>query len=197
MAEQKISKRQKTRELILRVAAQQFSKYGFAGTSMDGLAKACKLTKGALYDHFGGKDDVYVQSLTAHFDQALDGLEVKTLGLAAAPVEERLLSFARNFVQLLSDDKVFRRLIIHWITDTRTSPSQLLVSGRIVKAFDYMVGLLQEYRPHLDARYHAYGFFCTAILAEDMRSVAEVLTPEVKSVKTAEGLLSYFRETLG
>lgn len=197
MTEQKIGKRQKTRELILRVAAQQFSKHGFAGTSMDGLAKACKLTKGALYDHFGGKDDVYVQSLTSHFDQALGDLEVKSQRSASASTEERLFSFAGNFVKLLSDDKVFRRLIIHWITDTRKSPSQMLVSSRVVKAFDYMVALLQEYRPHLDARYHAYGFFCTAILAEDLRSVAEVLTPEVKSVKTAEGLLSYFRETLG
>ena len=43
-------KRERTRAMILLCSAQQFAKHGYNGVSMDLLAKAAKLTKGALYD---------------------------------------------------------------------------------------------------------------------------------------------------
>src|SRR5690349_14260102 len=40
-----------------------FGRYGYDGVSIGDIAKAAKLTKGALYWHFHGKDELYLECL--------------------------------------------------------------------------------------------------------------------------------------
>lgn len=47
-----------TREKITRTATELFCRQGFAATSISDLLAACDLTKGSLYFHFPGKEDV-------------------------------------------------------------------------------------------------------------------------------------------
>jgi TetR/AcrR family transcriptional regulator, transcriptional repressor for nem operon len=47
-----------TREKITRTATELFCRQGFAATSISDLLEACDITKGSLYFHFPGKDDV-------------------------------------------------------------------------------------------------------------------------------------------
>lgn len=51
-----MSKGEMTRQAILAQAAQVFSVSGYAGTTMDALTQATKLTKGGIYNHFGSKE---------------------------------------------------------------------------------------------------------------------------------------------
>lgn len=44
---------------ILDAALEQFSQHGFNATRMDDIARACGLSKGGLYVHFGSKDAVF------------------------------------------------------------------------------------------------------------------------------------------
>src|SRR3546814_18978650 len=51
-----------------------FGRYGYEGVSIGDIAKAAKLSKGALYWHFDGKEALYLQCLQrlhAIFDQNL------------------------------------------------------------------------------------------------------------------------------
>ncbi|HEY9222068.1 MAG TPA: TetR/AcrR family transcriptional regulator [Lutibacter sp.] len=48
-----------TRNIILNVANNLFSKFGFHKTSMDEIAKIARKAKGSLYYHFASKEDLY------------------------------------------------------------------------------------------------------------------------------------------
>lgn len=49
-----------TRDRIVRSAMELFSVQGFHRTSIDALARRCRLTKGALYWHFKNKKEIFV-----------------------------------------------------------------------------------------------------------------------------------------
>ena len=57
------SKGEQTRQNILEQAAQVFSIFGYAGTSLDALMQATHLTKGGIYNHFGSKESLAVEAL--------------------------------------------------------------------------------------------------------------------------------------
>ncbi|MGE4509263.1 MAG: TetR/AcrR family transcriptional regulator [Eubacteriaceae bacterium] len=48
-----------TKDSILRVANQLFSRFGFHKTSMDEIAKNARKAKGSLYYHFASKEDLF------------------------------------------------------------------------------------------------------------------------------------------
>lgn len=48
-----------TRATVLRAALSVFSAKGYAATTLDDVAKAAKVTRGAIYWHFKGKADLY------------------------------------------------------------------------------------------------------------------------------------------
>ena len=48
-----------TRRALLDSAAEAFSRKGYAAASLDEIARAARLTKGAVYHHFGGKQDLF------------------------------------------------------------------------------------------------------------------------------------------
>lgn len=77
---------EETRATLLVTARKFFSEYGYAATSMDELTAQAKLTRGALYHHFGDKkgllaavvdqiDDEMDQRLQAISDNAVDDWE--------------------------------------------------------------------------------------------------------------------------
>ncbi|MEM8533332.1 MAG: TetR family transcriptional regulator [Chloroflexota bacterium] len=48
-----------TRQGILAAALRLFSKYGYEATKLEDIAEAAKVTRGAIYHHFGGKVGLY------------------------------------------------------------------------------------------------------------------------------------------
>jgi AcrR family transcriptional regulator len=67
-----------TRAALLDEATRLFAERGFAGTSLEDVASACQVTRGAVYHHFAGKQ--------ALFEAVLDGQETKAVAevIAAA-----------------------------------------------------------------------------------------------------------------
>ena len=52
-----------SREQVISTCAIQFKKHGYHGTSMQMLAQACGLTKGAFYHHYSNKEQLVVDIL--------------------------------------------------------------------------------------------------------------------------------------
>ncbi|HJO35705.1 MAG: TetR/AcrR family transcriptional regulator [Pseudomonadota bacterium] len=52
-----------TGERILETAFVMFGRYGYDGVSIDQIAKACKLSKGALYWYYRNKEALFVECL--------------------------------------------------------------------------------------------------------------------------------------
>jgi AcrR family transcriptional regulator len=57
----KIAQGQATRTAMLNVAREEFGKHGYAETSVDEIVKRAKVTKGAFYHHFSGKEDLFAK----------------------------------------------------------------------------------------------------------------------------------------
>lgn len=62
---------------LVAIAADLFRRQGYAGTSIDDIARACKLTKGSLYHHFSGKEELAMAALEqvhAHYREHIFAL---------------------------------------------------------------------------------------------------------------------------
>jgi len=66
-------KKAQTRERLIEAAARVFAEKGFATTSLDEVADAAGLTKGAVYSNFENKEDL-VRAVLAVHDQRLHSI---------------------------------------------------------------------------------------------------------------------------
>jgi TetR/AcrR family transcriptional regulator, transcriptional repressor for nem operon len=57
-----MSKAEKTRDNIIKQAAELFNQKGYAGSSISDIMKATGLQKGGIYNHFSSKDDLALQA---------------------------------------------------------------------------------------------------------------------------------------
>ena len=48
-----------TKRALIEVATAQFAEHGYGGTSLDSIVAGARVTKGALYHHFSGKQGVF------------------------------------------------------------------------------------------------------------------------------------------
>ncbi len=68
------TKKEQTRARILDAASQSFRSSGYAGTGVDGVAKAAGVTSGAFYAHFGSKDGAFEAALVAGLDEVIESI---------------------------------------------------------------------------------------------------------------------------
>jgi AcrR family transcriptional regulator len=91
-------------------AVDLFAERGYAGTSLDEVAKRARLTKGALYHHFSGKQ--------ALFEAAFDAVETGVIGrladIVSAPGDpwETAVAGLRGYVRICLEP-AFQRIVVH------------------------------------------------------------------------------------
>jgi TetR/AcrR family transcriptional regulator, acrAB operon repressor len=74
------AKSPETREALLAASMTLFARNGFAGTSVDDIASACGITKGAVYWHFKGKEEL--------FDAILERIRARWQEVVLRPVTD-------------------------------------------------------------------------------------------------------------
>jgi AcrR family transcriptional regulator len=91
------------RQEILRTAARLFQQQGYDGTSMNDVAAALKLSKGGLYHHFQGKDEILFELM----NHAMDITEERVIApvKAIADPEERLRTLIRRHIAVVLSDR--------------------------------------------------------------------------------------------
>lgn len=62
--------RESVREAVLAAAGELFLTSGYAGTSLDQVARRAGFTKGAVYSNFGGKPELFAQVCRERFAEA-------------------------------------------------------------------------------------------------------------------------------
>jgi AcrR family transcriptional regulator len=67
--------RARTRSDLLDAAAHVFAAQGFHAASVDQVAEAAGYTKGAVYSNFSSKEELFLELLDRHLDQAISVLE--------------------------------------------------------------------------------------------------------------------------
>src|SRR5215813_8370072 len=84
-----------TRRALLDSAAAAFVERGYAEASLDEIARSARLTKGALYHHFSGKQDLF----RAVFEEVEAEMIAAVLRAGAEPDQwRRLLAGIRAFL---------------------------------------------------------------------------------------------------
>lgn len=84
------TKRARTREKLLDVAAELLQAHGISAVSLDQVARAAGFTKGAIYGNFASKDDLVFSVITERTGRALVHFQ------SATPVREQLRRIARE-----------------------------------------------------------------------------------------------------
>jgi AcrR family transcriptional regulator len=90
------------RARILDAALAKFSAYGFARTSMADIAEAASMSRPALYQHFGNKEEIFRAMLERVFDDAADK------AIASLAAEGDLEGQLDGFLQRWSGDLMER-----------------------------------------------------------------------------------------
>ncbi|HMB21422.1 MAG: TetR family transcriptional regulator [Chloroflexota bacterium] len=109
-----------TRQNLLATALQVFSRQGYAETRLEDIAAEAKVTRGAIYHHFGSKADLYNAMVTEASGRALEVLQ-KAISAGGNTLD----ALKRVFVDLLvyaHDDSRFRAINELVIFKTGSAP---------------------------------------------------------------------------
>jgi AcrR family transcriptional regulator len=98
-AESKVSQRAETHEKIVAAALDLFVSRGFEGTTVDEIAEAAGLTKGAIYFHFATKDDVLLALLDLVEKNFIDPMD-RRVRRAGPSAGEKFVAFAHQQSEL-------------------------------------------------------------------------------------------------
>jgi AcrR family transcriptional regulator len=85
-----LTKAEKTKNFILETAVPLYNEKGISGVSIDDVLAATKLTKGCLYGHFQGKDDLSEQVI----DYALKKMNEKVVAAVSKGKTAKAKMFA-------------------------------------------------------------------------------------------------------
>jgi AcrR family transcriptional regulator len=98
-----------TKQALVDCASDLFTKNGYASTSLDAIVKRARVTKGALYHHFNGKQ--------ALFEAAFDQVETRTMDRLRKAIDnggtpwERALAGLQEYIKVCLDP-TYQRLVI-------------------------------------------------------------------------------------
>jgi TetR/AcrR family transcriptional regulator, mexJK operon transcriptional repressor len=108
------SRETRKKAAILEAAEQVFFANGFVGASMDQVAATAAVSKQTVYKHFSDKRALFREVVTNVVRVRDGGIPADFLSTGEGPIEERLRSFARNFLKGVMQPNVLklRRLVI-------------------------------------------------------------------------------------
>jgi AcrR family transcriptional regulator len=98
-----------TKRALVDVAAELFTEHGYAGTSLDAIVAGARVTKGALYHHFSGKQALF----EAVFEQ-VEAEASKTISKAVRTTKdpwEKAVTGLREFLMVVQQP-AYRRVVI-------------------------------------------------------------------------------------
>ena len=98
-----------TKRALVEVATAQFSEHGYGGTSLDSIVAGARVTKGALYHHFSGKQAVFEAVFASVEDDA--SKKIKSALRGATDPWEKARAGLREFLEIVQDP-VYQRVVI-------------------------------------------------------------------------------------
>jgi len=116
----------RTRQRLLDEAQRLFRERGYAATSLEQIAEAADVTKGAIYGHFSSKEDLLLSAIetapTPDYGTVLND--------QSRPLRERLAEFGRAMaVDEAATDKAGLAVSLEFIAALLRSPDALLRFG--------------------------------------------------------------------
>jgi len=110
MRARRVDYSESTRQALVDSALQLFTKRGYAATSLDAIVKSARVTKGALYHHFSGKQ--------ALFEAAFDKVETAAIAKLSTVVDgdgsawDRAMAGIQAYIGVCLEP-AYQRIVIH------------------------------------------------------------------------------------
>src|SRR6185295_12936374 len=170
----KVSRGEDSRRELMKVAIDCFAKYGFQATSIDRIAKAAGVTKGALYYHFKDKEDLLFEAVgnrIGQFERRVAGDK----GAAGATLDPaaRLHLVAQSCLEHATKSN-HRRFIVTLMVEALDTNDRLSHQFRTMmnRFRQYLIDTIRAgqasglFRPGIDATLAAQVYAATVMGAE-------------------------------
>lgn len=130
------------RRELMAIAIDCFARYGYQGTTIDRIASAAGVTKGALYYHFRDKEELLFEAVkdqTAAFEERVVGSVSPVIDPAAA-----LQEIARVCVQIATRNNLRRFILTLMVEALDTNPRLSQAFRDILRRFrSYLAGIVR------------------------------------------------------
>jgi AcrR family transcriptional regulator len=110
MRSRRVDYTESTRQALVDSALDLFTKRGYAGTSLDAIVKRARVTKGALYHHFSGKQALFEAAFDLVETGAMNRLTEVVAGEGSA--WERAVEGIQAYVRVCLEPS-YQRIVIH------------------------------------------------------------------------------------
>jgi AcrR family transcriptional regulator len=136
-------RRAQTRARLLEAAAGVYARRGFDGATLDEVAAEAGLTKGAVYDHFGSKDNLLLALLDEHLSAQI-AEQVRLFDPSKESSERPRAGAERWMAELDEDPDAFRLFVETWVHAQR-DPA---LSERVLAGMNAWRSTFQEFGSH-------------------------------------------------
>ncbi len=107
------ARRAGTRAGLLQAAARVYARSGFAGATLEDVAAEAGFTKGAVYDHFGSKENLLVALLEEHLTRQV-AEQIELFDRERATADRPLAGSERWMGMVAEDPDPFRLFVELW-----------------------------------------------------------------------------------
>jgi len=115
--------KERTRQRLLAEAQRLLRERGYAATSLEQIAEAAEVTKGAIYGHFASKEDLLLSAIEAGRDTTPDYVTI--LNDQSRPLRERLARFGRAVATEEPDDAAELAMFLEFFAALLRAPDAL------------------------------------------------------------------------
>ena len=130
-------RRANTRAALIDAARELFADKGFAATGREEIVERAGVTRGAMYHHFGSKEDLFRAVYEQLETKLMEAIVVAAAAAATDPIEQLRLG-ARAYLDAAADDPAVRRVVL------LDAPSVLSAEVRHELAEIYGMGVTRE-----------------------------------------------------
>jgi AcrR family transcriptional regulator len=176
-------KGRRTRARIVATASDLFAAYGYDGTSMERIASALGMTKGAVYAHFKRKRDLYLACLEESLSFFRDPVELD----AGVPAAERLRAYLHWFGERLATEPTARSFFIQIIREEQDDPPKIeLILGLLSAPYTQLRSLIAAVNPGADAGAFAFFVFSALLLDPELHRYHVLMAGDAARSHTLE-----------
>jgi AcrR family transcriptional regulator len=132
------SRREKTRQKLIRAAFDLVAREGFEAASVDAIARRAGYSIGALYSNFGGKDELFLAAFDEHVSWFEDRLA------AAAGADDSARAFAEWMEQIAREPDQFLVFVEFWAYAVRKPKTRRQLAERLAQMRARVTDLLGD-----------------------------------------------------
>ncbi len=135
-----MNKKLSKKEMIIAIAGEYFSKYGYDATSLEAIAKVCDISKPAIYYHFKDKAALYETVLLKRFSELSKIIEQNTI---LENPKENLTVYIQTFGNYLIEAPCFSAIFAREIAnDAKSMPDSCVIE--LSKTLQSLTSILES-----------------------------------------------------